>query len=72
MNKIQQLKSEGHIHPLPVQKFHVSQVDKAFMTFAKGTHIGKLVIHYDGTASQGLNVGHVLSIYYFLSPPPLS
>ncbi|KAI1406986.1 hypothetical protein F5Y13DRAFT_207084 [Hypoxylon sp. FL1857] len=56
METIQRLKSEGHIKALPSQKFHVSEIDKAFMTFSKGAHIGKLVVDYDDTSDQGLKV----------------
>ncbi|KAL9085918.1 MAG: hypothetical protein Q9165_007401 [Trypethelium subeluteriae] len=56
MKTIQQLRSVGHIKPLPTQKYHVSEIDRAFMTFAKGTHIGKLVIDYDDSSDQGLNL----------------
>ncbi|KAH8165552.1 hypothetical protein CIB48_g2685 [Xylaria polymorpha] len=56
MESIKQLKSSGHIKPLPVQGFHVSEIDKAFMTFAKGSHIGKIVISYDDEFENGLSV----------------
>ncbi|KAI1175676.1 hypothetical protein F4777DRAFT_598427 [Nemania sp. FL0916] len=56
MQSIQKWKSQGHITALPTQKVHVSEIDKAFMTFAKGTHIGKIVISYDDESPDGLNV----------------
>ncbi|KAI4212601.1 MAG: hypothetical protein LQ351_004673 [Letrouitia transgressa] len=56
MKDIQKLKSQGHIKPLPLTKFHVSEIDKALMTFAKGTHIGKIVISYDDAIEKGLQV----------------
>ncbi len=59
MKTIQELKSEGDIKSLPVQKFHVSEIDIAFVTFTKGTYVGKLIIDYDDTSDRGLNVGLV-------------
>ncbi|KAF2181508.1 hypothetical protein K469DRAFT_589235 [Zopfia rhizophila CBS 207.26] len=56
MKTIHDLKSQGLIKALPVQKFHVAEIDKAFMTFNKGAHIGKIVIHYDDTSDKGLQV----------------
>jgi NADPH:quinone reductase-like Zn-dependent oxidoreductase/SAM-dependent methyltransferase len=56
MERIQQLKSEGHITPLPLQKFPVSAIDHAFTSFAKGTHIGKMVVDYGYSSTQGITV----------------
>lgn len=56
METIQQLKSEGHIKPLPITTFKVDEIDKAFMTFGKGSHIGKLVIEYDDQSQHGIPV----------------
>jgi D-arabinose 1-dehydrogenase-like Zn-dependent alcohol dehydrogenase len=57
MRTIQQLKSEGHIKPLPLASFKVDEIDKAFATFTKGTHIGKLLVEYDDQSEQGILVG---------------
>ncbi|KAF2973192.1 hypothetical protein GQX73_g454 [Xylaria multiplex] len=56
MRTIQRLKSEGHIKALPLQKFDVADIDKAFMTFTKGTHIGKLLVHYNDEHETGITV----------------
>ncbi|KAH8198332.1 hypothetical protein TruAng_007487 [Truncatella angustata] len=56
MRKIQELKSEGHIKPLPLTQFGVAEIDKAFMTFAKGAHVGKLLINYDAQLEKGISV----------------
>lgn len=56
MKDIQDLKSKGYIKPLPLTKSHVSEIDKAPMTFSKGTHIGKIVISYDDVSEKGLQV----------------
>ena len=56
MRKIQELKSEGHITPLPLQKYHVAEIDRTLMTFTKGAHIGKLLVSYDDQSEEGLPV----------------
>ncbi|KAI1264396.1 hypothetical protein F5Y18DRAFT_390351 [Xylariaceae sp. FL1019] len=56
MKKIDQLKLEGYITPLPFQKHSVSRIDEAFLSFSKGKHIGKLVVEYDDQSEDGLTV----------------
>ncbi|KAI1339726.1 hypothetical protein F5Y15DRAFT_423599 [Xylariaceae sp. FL0016] len=56
MKTIHKLKSEGHITPLPRQKFGIAEIDKAFMAFAKGTHIGKFVVSYDEQPEEELTM----------------
>ncbi|KAL8783267.1 MAG: hypothetical protein Q9213_004743 [Squamulea squamosa] len=54
MSTIDHLKRNGLIKPLPYTTFHASEIDKALMTFAKGAHIGKLVISYDHECQSGI------------------
>ncbi|KAJ4413900.1 Type I Iterative PKS [Gnomoniopsis sp. IMI 355080] len=56
MRTVQELKREGHIEPLPWQSFDVAEIDKAFMTFTKGNHIGKILVEYDDQSLNGVNV----------------
>ncbi|POS74346.1 polyketide synthase-5 [Diaporthe helianthi] len=56
MTTIQRLKREGHITPLPSRTFDVAEIDAAFMTFTKGTHIGKLLVEYDDESENGISV----------------
>ncbi|KAI0401422.1 hypothetical protein F4802DRAFT_601014 [Xylaria palmicola] len=56
MKTIHQLKLEGHITPLPLQKYSVTEIDKAFMAFSKGSHIGKFVVEYDDQSEDCLSV----------------
>ncbi|KAK8054299.1 hypothetical protein PG996_013600 [Apiospora saccharicola] len=56
MRTIQKLKAEGHIRPLPSTRFHAAEIDKAFMAFTKGTHIGKLLVSYDHDSDEGVTV----------------
>lgn len=62
MKTIQRLKSEGHIKPLPVVNFGVAEIERAFMTFTKGAHIGKLLVNYDDQSEEGISVGGALPI----------
>ena len=56
MSTIGHLKREGVIKPLPYTTYHASEIDKALMTFGKGTHIGKIVISYDRNSDSGIKV----------------
>jgi D-arabinose 1-dehydrogenase-like Zn-dependent alcohol dehydrogenase len=56
MKTIGRLKSEGHITPLPLKKYNVTEIDKAFMAFSKGSHIGKFVVEYDDQTDDCLSV----------------
>lgn len=56
MSTIDYLKRNGLIKALPYTTFHASEIDKALMTFAKGTHIGKIVISYDHDFQTGIKV----------------
>ncbi|ORY63304.1 uncharacterized protein BCR38DRAFT_475285 [Pseudomassariella vexata] len=56
MKTIQQLKSEGLITPLPFETFDVAEIDRAFMTFTKGAHIGKLLVEYNEQSGKGIKV----------------
>ena len=38
---------QGHLQPLPVQIFPISEAEKAFRLMAQGHHIGKLVMRLD-------------------------
>ena len=59
MSTIGRLKCEGLIKPLPYTTYHASEIDKALVTFGKGTHIGKIVISYDHDSVSGIKVcGH--------------
>lgn len=61
MKTIQELKAQGHIKPLPLATFEVGEIDKAFLTFSKGTHIGKLLISYDDSSDKGITVRQISS-----------
>ncbi|KAI1858549.1 uncharacterized protein JN550_012596 [Neoarthrinium moseri] len=54
MRRIHELKSEGRIKPLPLAKFGVAEIERAFATFVKGTHIGKLLVEYDDQSEDSL------------------
>ncbi|KAI1419983.1 hypothetical protein F5Y12DRAFT_720070 [Xylaria sp. FL1777] len=56
MKSIHRLKSEGHITPLPLQKYSVAEIDQAFMALSKGNHIGKFVVEYGDESGEGLRV----------------
>ncbi|KAI1356404.1 hypothetical protein F5Y01DRAFT_309815 [Xylaria sp. FL0043] len=56
MKTISKLKSEGHITTLPLQKYSVAEIDKAFMAFSKGSHIGKFIVEYDDQSEDCLSV----------------
>lgn len=56
MSTIDKLKRGGVIKPLPYTTYHVSEIDKALMTFGKGTHVGKIVLSYDHESEPGINV----------------
>ena len=56
MTKLAELKARGLIKPLLYIKFHVSEIDKAFMTFGKGAYIGKIIISSDYDENAGLKV----------------
>ncbi|KAI0817576.1 hypothetical protein GGR55DRAFT_673409 [Xylaria sp. FL0064] len=56
MKTISKLKSEGHITTLPLQKYSVTEIDKAFMAFSKGSHIGKFIVEYDDQSEDCLSV----------------
>ncbi|KAI0508959.1 hypothetical protein F5B22DRAFT_658737 [Xylaria bambusicola] len=56
MRTIQQLKAEGHIKPLPSTSFSVTEIEKAFMTFTKGAHIGKLLVEYTDSENRGITI----------------
>ena len=59
MSTIERLKCEGLIKSLPYTIYHASEIDRALMTFGKGTHIGKIVISYDHDSALGIKVcGH--------------
>ena len=59
MSKIDHLKCQGLIKPLPYTTYHVSEIDKALMSFGKATHIGKIGISYDHNSNSGIQVrGH--------------
>jgi hypothetical protein len=62
MNKIHELRSQGHIKPLPFTTYHVSKIDRALATFSKGTHIGKLILSYEDQPGMGIKVraGNIL------------
>ncbi|KAI4256798.1 MAG: hypothetical protein LQ352_001923 [Teloschistes flavicans] len=53
MSTIDKLKRGGVIKPLPYTTYHVSEIDKALMTFGKGTHVGKIVLSYDHESEPG-------------------
>lgn len=61
MKTIHRLKAEGHIKPLPLTTFEVGEIDKAFLTFSKGTHIGKLLVSYDDSSDKGITVRCIAS-----------
>jgi hypothetical protein len=63
MKTIQQLKRAGHIKALPLQKFNVAEIDQAFMTFTKGSHIGKILVDYDDGSEKGINVSNYIPVY---------
>ena len=56
MVKLAELKANQLIKSLPYTAFHVSEIDKALMTFGKGAHIGKIVVSYDHHEEAGLKV----------------
>ncbi|PQE21953.1 polyketide synthase protein [Rutstroemia sp. NJR-2017a WRK4] len=56
MVRLDHFKRAGLIKPLPYTTYHVSEIDKALMTFGKGTHIGKFVINYDAQSQIGIKV----------------
>ncbi|KAI1302455.1 hypothetical protein F5Y03DRAFT_407817 [Xylaria venustula] len=56
MERISRLKAGGHITSLPLTKYSVAEIDKAFMAFSKGSHIGKFVVEYDDQTEDCLTV----------------
>ncbi|KAF5869444.1 putative polyketide synthase protein [Botrytis fragariae] len=56
MASLDHFKRVGLIRPLPYTAYHVSEIDKALMTFGKGAHIGKIVVGYEQKSSIGLKV----------------
>ena len=56
MSKIQELRIQGFIKPLPHTTLHVSDIDKAFTTFAKASHVGKMVLSYDHEHELGIKL----------------
>lgn len=51
--------SRGHLDPLPIETFPLSEVADAFRHMAKARHIGKIVVSYNGPAPQVEAVGGV-------------
>ncbi|CAO2655100.1 Nn.00g101640.m01.CDS01 [Neocucurbitaria sp. VM-36] len=47
MDTLDNLKRKNVIQHLPHTTMHISEIDKAFMSFSKATHIGKFVITYN-------------------------
>ena len=58
MSRIHQLKVQRLIRPIPYTTYHISEIDKALMTFSKGTHIGKILLSYDQNSESGLKVSY--------------
>ncbi|TGO27521.1 hypothetical protein BPAE_0041g00680 [Botrytis paeoniae] len=56
MTSLDHFKRVGLIRPLPYTAYHISEIDKALMTFGKGAHIGKIIVGYEQKSSIGLKV----------------
>lgn len=56
MSRIAGYKAKGLIKTLPLETFHVSEIDRALMQFAKAAHIGKLVVTFEHDSSRGIQV----------------
>ncbi|KAI9653077.1 MAG: hypothetical protein M1821_007728 [Bathelium mastoideum] len=52
MKNIQELKIKGAIKPIPQTVYHISELDKALMTFSKARHIGKIVLSYSSNNNE--------------------
>jgi hypothetical protein len=66
MNRLNVFKTANLVKPLPVETYHVSEMDRALMAFGKAAHIGKIVISYDHKTDAGLKVS------LRSTPPPKS
>lgn len=56
MATLNDLKVRELIKPLPYTTYHASEIDRAFMAFSKGTHIGKILVTYDRDTESGIQV----------------
>lgn len=56
MSKIHEFRSLGHIKPLPLLTYNIAEIDKAFSTFSKGNHIGKIILSYEDEPGMAIKV----------------
>ncbi|KAL4941793.1 hypothetical protein BDV06DRAFT_222783 [Aspergillus oleicola] len=70
MAEIQELYEQGSIKPIEHTKYHLSEIDKALTTFAKGAHVGKFVVSYDLEVEAGIR--YLRSPFMFAFDPDAS